>query len=678
MSLTLERWGDEDNTSWVSRVASTFINLIQGQQQEKSRELTNWRIYSGVNHGQWDPEAIEHLIKEKRPIHTLNHVQQVVDKVAGMFIQSPYKTVFRPRKEDSDKINLAQELFDFDRSNGDWEKHEALFVLSGLIYRGIGEYFVDYAYAPTGDVGWRAINPVNVYTDPFWKSGRICDLRWVCDPRWMSIEEIAETYTAKADVIKERLKDLRTAGYNYVQDEEYINQHVEEYYSRENNQYRVITFTYMVKESVESVVDIKTRKKVVFTDDQAKAAALAHRPGQYKLEKELRRTCRVITICPGLDETLILTSGKHPMQLGHVPYFFWSAKDIWGQPHSLVDLLKDAQEIVNKRESTITHTIGMMANNAKFALAEAFSQNEQERLRRDINKPGQMFFVEGHGRAIKDVVASIGPDQYPQGIDNDLQRAQNYIREILPPAVRGEAAGANETGAHFTKSLSQGLAGLEVSNQGIQSVWLDRARSYLAAAAAVYGSVQRRRFNPKTESEFWTNRYAVDGPEDLKSHYETSVEVDGAGGPVEIGMENNTDNLTRYDVVVTQALSGSTVRDENLRAMQTAMAGTQNPLMRSILEVQMVEYIPGMDDNTKKELKSKGDIWVQFQQAQIEAQLRQLQAPPQPQGAMPPGMPPDVNEVARAPGMGGIADSAGIAGAANMANNLRSPSDIRG
>jgi len=664
MSIALGKWPEETDSERVARIAANFSNMTQNLFAEKGREVRNWQFYSGLNNGQWDVAAIAHLEKERRPAHTFNYIQRIIDKIAGIFLQSPYKTVYRAYKEDEGKINLAQELFDFDRSNGNWEYEEARFIVSGLIYRAVGEYYMDYSYTPTGDIGWRAINPQPIYTDPFWKSGKICDLRWVCDPRWMSVEDIAEYYGTKATEVRMALKELRNSSQNFAPDVAAVSERTDEFYDMTSGQYRVITFTYMDRKSISKIVNLKTREEVVFPDEETKAAALKHKSDTYKEEIEYRKVCRVVTICPGLSGDLILSEGTHPLQLGHVPYFFWAAKDVWGTPHTPVDVLRSAQEVVNKRESTITHVLATMANNTKIGNAEAFDPTEQSKISQNINKPGQIFWAKTVRGNLRDAIIPIGPDRYPDGVEKDLERARDFITGLLPPAAQGEASGANQTGAHFTKVLSQAMSGLEVSNQGLQSVWRERAMSYLSAAKTAYSGVQRRRFNPNTQHEFWLNRPVVAEPTP-GAH----VSSDG-----EMAVENDVSNLTRYDVIVTQAQSGSTVGDQNLNAMTQAMQTVQNPIMRSVLEYNMVKFIPGLDEATKDELQEKGKIFVDFQHAQINSQLQMLQQPPQP--PQQPGMGGPA-EAARAPGMGGIPSGSGIAGSESMANNMRSPSDMR-
>jgi hypothetical protein len=394
------------------------------------------------------------------------------------------------------------------------------------------------------------------------------------------------------------------------------------------------------------------------------------KPSEYRAVVKRKRTCKVLTIAPGISSDLILAEGEHPLQVGHVPFFFWSAKSLWGESQGVIDLLFDAQEVLNKDEASVTEILGKAANSGLLGDTELIPDKEQqEKLVTEGNKPGTVIWATSTGgRSIKDAVVPLQSANVPPEVLNRLERTRQFLQSFLPAPMQGMGQGANESNQKFSATLSQSLVKFEPLNQ------------ILPAAKQVYSGTKRRLFNRKTKKAFQINRPLAAMPEGEDNDSVIAMD-DKLGLPV----ENPVEILDRYDVLVMQSPRGATMRDEMSRQSMNIVSVTQNPLLRSEAEGVAIENLVGVPEEQKDRMREAVKVYSDFQKKQLvgqgmqmdmQTQQMQQQMQPQPQPGMVPGAPPmGPKEIAKGPGMGPIPDNVGIAGTGNMAKSMQAPSE---
>ena len=685
MSFLARRGKSEDDGAYVSRLLGTYFRLVDANSKDREREQKNWKIYSGVNDGQWDEAALELLRNEDRPAHTFNLVQGAIDMAAGTLKQNPYKTRFDPIDPIvENQVNLAQWLYDFEHDRGGWGREEMMMIVSGLIYRGVAQYFPDYSDNNLGNVGWKTICPWNVNTPRSWNSYKIKDLNYLTLDGWMDADQIAATYQSKEkDVMQAVEKDQIAEKQQWQPDEDDLATQRKSDLSRKG-QYRVIETYFQQKTSVSTVYDLSNGKPLAGKPQNILDMAVQKDPQRYKKVVDIQNRTRVVTICPGLSATLILAEGDYPLQLGALPFHFWSAKNLFGEAQGMVDKLRDAQEVYNKRQSSLTNYEAQVANGSHIGDLDYFSdENERNNIKENLNKPGNVFWASGQGRGVANAIIPVpmppAPTYLTTGSQEMIQlmdRLSNANSALAPS--QGNPIGNN--GKHYTEILAQSLVPFETLNQFLEAVWDERAAGFIPAAQYIYAGVERRLKSPKSTKALVVNQRVPYG--------------NGANW----SQINDIQTLSRYDWTITASEQGTTKKQQDMADIRNTLQLIKNPLLASAMELKLISY-GDWSEEAKAQMEADGQLFLNFQRHQMRSQatamdaqgqqaqmqIQQASNPQQqpPQGAQqpqPPQMTPpaDASTAASGPGMGPIPGAAGLAGNGNGRNNGQAPSDMGG
>jgi hypothetical protein len=396
---------NQSNVDTVFHVKQEFDNWLQVHERNgnRARMQRNFNFYSGVGHKQWDNEALDILNSQNRPAHTFNFTKKIVDLICGQLSQNPFDVYFDPVSRDLvDEFNVVQEIYNYDVNRGRYEASEDVFKRDGLIYRGILKMFIDYKHSPYGNVGVKQINPSFVFEDPYCRSDDVSDMRGVFTATFKTAQQIYDDYGTTNEhlrVCMERNKWSTAHEYNIDKSFDRSN----EYFDSVNNMYRVIEFIYTERKKKRFVynkingqrIDKFDNKEMQALSEMNFLAMMRLQGDTLSMGEEDWTETRIVTICPGISNDLVLENGAYPLQLGRLPFIFWSAEDLYGEVQGLVDSLTDAQEILNKRESVASYLLGTMSRNNWLVESDAFNNdgNRINKFRNNVSKGGQTFEV---------------------------------------------------------------------------------------------------------------------------------------------------------------------------------------------------------------------------------------------------------------------------------------------
>lgn len=625
-------------------------------------------MYSGVDQGQWDPDALQLLRSEGRPAHQFNVIQGAVDTAAGILHQNPFRTIFKPQSLDKPgAVNLAQFLFEFEGDRGHWAREEMKIIRAGLVFKGVAKYSVDYSTSLLGNIGWEDIAPWNVTPDPTWASDNIKKLRFVYQDEFYDADYIRDHWGSKNPELAQAVKDMETSS--GIQEAQYrLGTRWGHCYS--GGKYRVIELHYMEDEEEAEVWDFQKGESLRSLPKPAVEILLEDDPTRYKKIVRVKRKSKVVVWCPAFGQSgILLASGNYALQMGRLPFDFFSAKNLYGQMQGMVDPLTDPQEVLNKRESSLTYWESQTTNASQVADVSFFpNERDRKKLEQSGNKPGEIHWADGGGRDLRSAIMSMPMGAAPVHTMQGAERMQTLIEHLahMDTAVRpGAGTDPGQSGKHFAELLAASLVPFEPLNQALQAMWADRAESFIPAAQYIYAGVPRKIKAPK------------------------QTESIGINYPGMEGIENDIGTLDRYDYTIEASELGENKRTREINAITKQIQTTTNPLMRGLMELELVRY-NDYDEDTKKKMLQAGQLYMDFQIKQVQSQVKQMdmaeqqaqqqiqaaqqqQAMGQPQQPTSPGGP---DTASRGPGQGPIPEASGIAGQQSAANNARSPSDF--
>jgi len=662
--------------NWTQKYEATIDqDRINGN---RDRIYDNFSIYSGVNKGQWDAQAIEQLREQQRPAHQFNLVLPAIEDKLGQLNDSPLQSKFlssEPEKQDD--VDLLQKLYDNDYAAGNWETKQTEFERDGLIHTGIKQMYINYERDPLGNVDVRARNPTQTYFDQNWQTDDIKDCRQAFTSIWLTPAQIKEQFHTKSEEVDNA---ILLTQFSTNDESTNVNQQWDrsaQWYDRIRDQYKVVESTWMERETVRKVFDAQGTEQKEFSQVlyqrmsiEALHEILKNQGAGYRIDEEEMDVCKVFAFCPGLSNHLVLAEGFYPLQLGRLPFVVWSYQNVYGQRQGLVDLIKDPQEVLNKRQSQITHSLGTAGLNNYTVESDTFtSPAEIANFRQNQAKGGQTFEVEPGSNKENKIKIQERP-----GIPHDLLQASQapeaMITKIagLGSTSRTGQAKSGTSGALFDSQTEASNQSLVMQLQSLKKQRQIEAEMYYYAAKQVYSGAPRTIKDNRNNTEIELNRMGV-SPEG------------------EIKVRNNIADLPRHDVIISDSPAGRTHKQENLQKYVELQRVTTNPIMKSLYEKHMIDSL-GLPSDAAEEMKQAAEAWTAFQFKQVESQGAQMDmATAQAAQAMNPqgqagGQPPQgPREIASGPGAGPIPSNAGIAGGEGQGNNAssnNSPSDVTG
>lgn len=575
--------------------------------EDRQRETENWKFVSGVKYGQWPASALELLNQEGRPPTQFNFIQGKVLTLAGSFLQNPLDTHFEADVGAPEwGADIMNKLLVYNKDSTEWAYAKAQFLLAMLTYRGVLELYKDYTRSPMGDVGLRYVNPFQVSFDYRWKTSNIDDCKRVYLAQFMDAEEISQKFKKKSAEITEahqRLKLLLDDPEDYTEAIDKLADRSPEYYDALGCQYLVIQALELKREMKDRLFDIRTQEFLPYMAPEV-MQSMMQLGDNAKFMRVLPDECsslHVTTIAPGLSRDLLLEDGPHPLQLGGYPYIVASALSLHGEVQGVVDVMKDPQMTINKRESAITHWQTTAANGAELVEEDAFSSPEEfERYKLYKNKPGETFSTaSGTNKDKKITIRERGNP--PNDMVESVQRNISHMdRMWAPPAVQAGEGKSGESGKLFEEKKEQALVALEFINKTLASVDHQLGEKCFKGFKVVYSGAARRMKLPKGEE------ILLNWPGD-------------SGTKI-----NDVATIPRLAVRITQSQSGVSIKRERLNLYSQYGQVVTTPIMKAALELMMVDTIPNLPEEDKQELKSIQMEYIQLLRDRTAAERAQL------------------------------------------------------
>lgn len=617
----------QDKVGYYSRAWKTNNTKCE---KDRKRETENWKFVSGLNYGQWPESALDLLTQEGRPPTQFNFIQGKVLTLAGSFLQNPQETKYETDVGAPEwGADIMNKLLTYNRDSTDWAYAKSQFLLAMLTYRGVLELHKDYSRSPLGDLALRYVNPFSVSFDYRWKTTNVDDCKRVWMSQFMDAEEISTKYRKKTQEIAlayKRLKDLIDDPTDFTEEIDKIADRSPEYYDAIGNQFLVIQCLEMKRSSKDRLFDMRSQEFLpIMTPDVMKALmALGDNAKHLRILPDEVNELVVTTICPALAKDLVLEEGPHPLQLGGYPFIVASALNLHGEAQGVVDVMKDPQVTINKREATMTHWQMTAANGVEFVEENAFSSPEEyERYKRNKSKPGESFLVADDANK-QERIKSRDRGLPPNDLVESVNRAVGHMdRMHAPPAVQAGEGKSGESGKLFEEKKAQALVAMEYMNKTVEFVDKQIGEKAFKANKIIYSGAARKLKLPGGEEVFlnWP------GADDSKT--------------------NDISTIPRLAVRITASQAGVSVKRERLNLYAQYGQVVTTPVMKAVLELMMIDVIPNLPESDKEEIKAVQMEFIQLlrdrtaaERGQIAQQIQAAQNPqPQPQPGMVPGGP---------------------------------------
>lgn len=609
-----------------------FKVYLDRNRKERNRERDNWRMHDGTDFGQWDPTILSFLIQEGRPPSSFNFIQHHVNTLAGTFLADQPDVGFESELGQKNDESIAMKVVYLeDKEIGGWDHELLMFIRAGFVYRGWIEMFIDRTRDPRGRVGMRYVPGDRVIQDPDWNTHRVRDNKALYTWAWMSPLQIQAKYKKRTTEIENAIlqqKQIVQGGYGSIEIDKLFDRGPE-FYDQMNGLYVVAQKQELTAVTKKRLFDNQNAMWLPDMDASKIPEFMSTMEGQERRIQVVNSTqmrCDVRTICPGLSLDLVLEQGPHPLQLGTYPLFGFSSDILNGKPNTPVDILKDPQQTVNKRESTTTHILMTNANNG-LLIESDITENPEDahEIGKHRNRPGFYQLVvpgaNSQGKA-KQLEGRTPPTDFL----NASQNSYAMSKELTPavPAVQGVGEGA-QSGVLFQSKVAQANVSMTFSRKHLLSVYQEIGDAYFAAFTQVYT------YPMLVTSKEYQKIWALNLP-----------------GGIQVK------EMSRFRVTVTQSVSSETFKRQLIQqylATIQSVPGNLTKMALSRLMITMLPNVPEADLSTLNKTalldEEAAKLLVLQQIVQGKASIVQLMqqmdigmsasgAPGQPQ--LPPGM----------------------------------------
>ena len=385
---------------------------------------------------QWDAADLSTLDDQGRPALTINTILPTINTVLGEQSTRRMDVTFKPRGSGQQEIaDTLTKLFLQISDNNKMDWVEAQVFSDGLIQdRGWFDVRVDFDDHIQGEVRITAKDPLDILIDPDAKDYDPKTWNEIFETRWMSLDEIEETYgQKKADQLRITVEQGSALGTDSV---EYEETRYGDTYSGVNYQQgnttnpeenralrsiRVIERQYYRLKECMFYVDRFTgdMREVPYNWAKKKRENFAD---QYDLDI-ITKVVKKVRWTVSADLVVLHDDWSPYDHFTLVPYFpFWRR----GRPFGMVRNLISPQEQLNKISSQELHIVNTTANSGWIVESGSLSGMDADDLEEHGAETGLVLeFNRGSNPPAK-----IPPNQIPTGLDRIAMKAAANIKTI--------------------------------------------------------------------------------------------------------------------------------------------------------------------------------------------------------------------------------------------------------
>lgn len=563
---------------------------------------------------QWDEFDMQQLDDQGRPALTINTILPTINAVLGEQSTKKADIQFKPRGGgNQDTADVLTKVYQQIADNNKLEWVENQVFSDGLIQdRGYFDVRIDFSDHIQGEVRIESKDPLDILIDPDAKHYDPRTWNEIFETKWMSLDEIEETYGQdKADRLRMLAETGTTLGADSMEFEEERYGDTDEYNygqqfpgdpenARMLRSIRVIERQYYRLKECMFYLDPVTgdMRDVPQNWTKKKREQFADQYGLDMMTKTVRKVRWTVTA-----DTVVLFDDWSPYKnFTIVPYFPYFRR---GKPFGMVRNLLSPQEQLNKITSQELHIVNTTANSGWIVENGSLSGMTADDLEEHGAETG---LVLEYNRG-STPPAKIPPNQIPTGLDRLGQKAAANIKQIsgITDAMLGQDS-AEVSGVAIQAKQNRGSMLLQVPLTN-----LAKTRQYLAES--ILDLVQG----------YYTEERVIqitDESDPYKPRQQLRVNEMTPEGKI-----INDLQLGEYDVVV----SSAPARD-NFDEMQFAEAISLRQVGVPIPDDMIVEYshLSRKADVADRIRRMQGTApptpeQIQLQQFQMESQIRSTQ-----------------------------------------------------
>ncbi len=444
-----------------------------------------------LNNDTWTSEEKDKAKTHGKPTLTYNIIVPIISTLQGNEQLNAKRAKFKPTTLESvDLWNIVQDRWNLIVDEQEVEEKIQTAFVDALTTRMGGwiERSVDMTEEGYLDFNYRVINNMRIYPDPETRASdyKLKQCRWIIKEGWEPLDVIKQKYTIPPEDLKseDQLEwyDELNEVFLRFQNQDYSSS---PHYDKENDRYKVLEMQERVFEKMVKVFDGTTYK--VLTVEQYNK--LKKKTDLQKLMEFEQDAIRVTTVIPYFDNVLVMDK-KLELPVANFdvfPIFSYSHNIQISEQTSLVDLLIDVQDDVNKSKSQARDYVTQILSGGVF-----IDKREKEaikQLKQKGNQPHQVYELNNPGA----MPQQMPPGQMSPDILNSAENSYAYAMRVsmVNEAMRGETARSGESGVLFEQKVQRAAAAINPYFRNVSRLRKALAEDFVDMFPYVYSEENR-------------------------------------------------------------------------------------------------------------------------------------------------------------------------------------------
>lgn len=605
------------------QVISAWRNNLMRSHNERRREAFNYGMFDQTFNRGWlqDLSEVARLSAAGRNPISVNLTKQAINSISGQLINDGHIADYVSERGISPRIgSLADALYERCYSIGGWQQAQNELTRNGLIFRGVGEFFINYENNELGDVGFRSVLPERIIFDADWVTNNINDCRQIFTFTYMTSDEIGWRY-ADNEKIRAAIAALKAGNPIDGGSNEMTMAAFDpsiEYRDTVNQTFMVITRYWLEQEKYTRLFDTATGRYLDYIPEEERSRVARIQEamgGSVVAVPSTRFVEHFSTVCPALTTSEVLVEGKYPLQLGGYHFVHFCSDHVNGHPNTFADQIGEINRRINLRETAIDGILGRSSTGQRYIeVGAAVDAAEEERYVREGNVPGAVFKFKAGSRA-RQAFGNIEPSTPPNDFMRASDRAWDFLKAGVSPAIPSLSgiSSPGDSGRLLDSTVRNAVISMVYTAGNLKATTKRIHQMFLLACTQVYTYPMVIGSRDGLE-EFAVNMPAVEGSIDISA-------------------------LTLLNVDVRENPQSLTKRSQAAQEISTGMQYVQDPDMNTALAASLVQVLPNLPDSNRAAIEEIAKNKLELMRLKSAQELEMAKAGPA-QQMQPVVMPP--------------------------------------
>lgn len=446
-----------------------------------------------LNNDTWTAAEKSAATKHKKPTLSYNIITPIISTLMGNEQLNRRQARYKPTTIDS--VHIA------DIIQGRWsalvdeqdieEKLQIVFTdalttkVGGWIQRSFEMNEAGYL-----DFKYDVLNNMRVFIDPETRANdyKLEHCRWIIKEGWETLDVISEKYTIDPDELKkERSRDWWTQLSMTVRrfaDKGYSRGL--ENYDKENDRYRILE---MQERTARKMVRIFDGENYMTVEKKDYNKLKIDTPNLTKIQDFEQATTHITTLIPFFKNLIVIDEeSKNPTPNFDVfPVFSYNYNIQVSEQTSLVDLLLDIQDDVNKAKSQVRDYVTQILSGGVF-----IDKREKETikaLKTKGNQPNMVYELNNPAIMPQKMPPSSIPSDIMLNAENSVGFAQRV--SLISEAMKGETSRSGESGVLFEAKVKRAAAAINPYFRNLSRLRKTIAEDFVDNFSFVYAEKDR-------------------------------------------------------------------------------------------------------------------------------------------------------------------------------------------